>query len=134
MLTNEEKAGIINQHKRNIEMSKYNLELSLIEENALTVKNTETIASLNAQIADLTSKVAALDTELDSLNQQKQDKMSNKLELVVVALQQRIGEIVSNYETQIAMLRAELTEISNKDKAAQEYSDELVAKILDVEA
>ena len=134
MLTNEEKAGIINQHKRNIEMSKYNLELSLIEENALTVKNTETIASLNAQIADLTSKVAALDTELDSLNQQKQDKMSNKLELVVVALQQRIGEIVSNYETQIAMLRAELTEISNKDKAAQEYSDELVAKISDVEA
>ena len=134
MLTNEEKAGIINQHKRNIEMSKYNLELSLIEENALTVKNTETIASLNAQIADLTSKVAALDTELDSLNQQKQDKMSNKLELVVVALQQRIGEIVSNYETQIAMLRAELTEISNKDKAAQEYSDELMAKISDVEA
>jgi len=60
--------------------------------------------------------------------------MSNKLELVVVALQQRIGEIVSNYETQIAMLRAELTEISNKDKAAQEYSDELMAKISDVEA
>jgi len=68
MLTNEEKAGIINQHKRNIEMSKYNLELSLIEENALTTKNTETIASLNAQIADLSSKVAALDAELDSLN------------------------------------------------------------------
>ena len=134
MLTNEEKAGIVNQHKRNIEMNKYNLQLSLMEENALDTPNAETVASLNAQIADLTDKLAVLDTELDSLNQQKQGKMSNKLELVVVALQQRIGEIVSNYETQIAMLRAELTEISNKDKAAQEYSDELMAKISDVEA
>jgi len=35
--------------------------------------------------------------------------MSNKLELVITALQQRIGELVVNYETQIALLRAELT-------------------------
>jgi hypothetical protein len=36
--------------------------------------------------------------------------MSTKHELVITALQQRIGEIVSNYETQIAILRADLTE------------------------
>ena len=68
MLTNEEKAGIVNQHKRNIEMSKYNLQLSLLEENALDTPNAETVASLNAQIADLTDKLAVLDTELASLN------------------------------------------------------------------
>jgi hypothetical protein len=39
--------------------------------------------------------------------------MTTKHELVITALQQRIGEIVSNYETQIAVLRADLTEAIN---------------------
>lgn len=56
-----------------------------------------------------------------------------KAELVVAALQQRIGEIVSNYETQIAILRAEITQLVNekneKEKAKQEYADEIAAKI-----
>lgn len=39
--------------------------------------------------------------------------MDNKIELVVTALQQRIGEIVSQYETHIAVLRAEITELTN---------------------
>ena len=39
--------------------------------------------------------------------------MTTKHELVITALQQRIGEIVSNYETQIAILRADLTEAIN---------------------
>jgi hypothetical protein len=37
------------------------------------------------------------------------NEQQNKAELVVLALQQRIGELVSNYETQIAILRAEIT-------------------------
>lgn len=36
-------------------------------------------------------------------------KMTTKHDLVITALQQRIGEIVANYETQIAILRADLT-------------------------
>ena len=52
-----------------------------------------------------------------------------KFELVITALQQRIGEIVSNYETQIAILRADLTQLvkekESKDGAIQEYSDSL---------
>lgn len=40
--------------------------------------------------------------------------MENKLELIVAALQQRIGEIVSQYETSIAVLRAEITQLSIK--------------------
>ena len=59
--------------------------------------------------------------------------MANKAELIITALQQRIGEIVSNYETQIAILRAELTEMSNKSDAEQQYSDELLQKMSDVE-
>jgi phage host-nuclease inhibitor protein Gam len=48
-----------------------------------------------------------------------------KAELVITALQQRIGEIVSNYETQIAILRAEITQLMDKDKAKDEYSQSL---------
>ena len=37
----------------------------------------------------------------------------DKAELVVTALQQRIGELVSQYETHIAILRAEVTQLQN---------------------
>jgi hypothetical protein len=49
--------------------------------------------------------------------------MDNKLELVAQALQQRIGEIVSQYETHIAVLRAEVTQLSEQIKS-QETSKE----------
>jgi len=52
-----------------------------------------------------------------------------KAELVITALQQRIGEIVSQYETQVAILRAELTQLMDKEKAADEYSQSLSQKI-----
>ena len=56
----------------------------------------------------------------------------DKAELIITALQQRIGEIVSNYETQIAILRAELTQqsqqIEDKKKAVDEYSQSLSEK------
>ena len=55
--------------------------------------------------------------------------MADKAELVITALQQRIGEIVSNYETQIAILRAEITTLMEekqaKNEAVQEYSEHL---------
>jgi len=52
-----------------------------------------------------------------------------KAELVITALQQRIGEIVSQYETQVAILRAELTQLMDKEKAKDEYSQSLSEKI-----
>jgi hypothetical protein len=59
--------------------------------------------------------------------------MDNKVELVVMALQQRIGELVSNYETQIAILRADITQLAQekeeKEKAAAEYSAGLKEKV-----
>ena len=62
--------------------------------------------------------------------------MSNKAELIITALQQRIGELVSNYETQIAILRAEYTavteQLSNNEReadakleATEAYSEQL---------
>lgn len=55
--------------------------------------------------------------------------MADKAELIITALQQRIGEIVSNYETQIAILRAELTQniIDKEDRlnAVKEYSEQI---------
>lgn len=55
--------------------------------------------------------------------------MDNKAELIIMALQQRIGELVSNYETQVAILRAEITQYSQekeeKEKATKEYSESL---------
>ena len=41
--------------------------------------------------------------------------MSSREELIVTALQERIGQISANYELQIAMLRAELTMLANKE-------------------
>jgi len=52
-----------------------------------------------------------------------------KTELIITALQQRIGELVSNYETQIALLRAELTQLidekNEREKSIQEYNNQL---------
>jgi hypothetical protein len=40
---------------------------------------------------------------------QKGEKMTTKHDLVITALQQRIGELVTHYETQMAILRADIT-------------------------
>lgn len=47
-----------------------------------------------------------------------------KAELIIQALQQRIGEIVSQYETHIAVLRAEITELSNILKDMESQAEE----------
>lgn len=67
-LTNEDKISIINQHKRNVEYSKYNLEISVLAENAVSDPDENAITGFNAKIADLDSKLAALDAEIESLS------------------------------------------------------------------
>lgn len=56
-----------------------------------------------------------------------------KSELIITALQQRIGELVSNYETQVAVLRAEITSLINeqhaKNEEAKKYAEEIANKI-----
>jgi hypothetical protein len=50
--------------------------------------------------------------------------MSNTLELVVQELQNRIGQITSNYELQMAMLKAQATdEIQKRDAQIAELQN-----------
>jgi hypothetical protein len=55
--------------------------------------------------------------------------MADKAELIITALQQRMGELVANYETQIAILRADLTQLMDeknaKEEAIKDYSNSL---------
>ncbi len=59
--------------------------------------------------------------------------MQSKEELIISAMQERIGQLAANYELQIAMLRAELTFLTNekndRQKALEEYSNEIESKL-----
>ena len=66
-LSTEEKVSIVNQHLRNISFKKYNLDLSLVEEQALSAPNQERIAVINSDMAEVVAQTAALLLELESL-------------------------------------------------------------------
>ena len=66
-LTNDEKRNIINQHLRNLEYSKFNVEISLIEENADPAPDQENLDSLNGQLSTINGKMEALIIELELL-------------------------------------------------------------------
>lgn len=59
--------------------------------------------------------------------------MSDKEQLIISALQERIGQMAASYETQIAILRAELTHVvkenSEKQVAMAKYSEELSSSL-----
>lgn len=67
-LTNEEKATVVSQHIKNVDYSIYNLELSVIEENAVSSPDADKISSLNSQITDLNAQKTALTSELSALS------------------------------------------------------------------
>ena len=58
--------------------------------------------------------------------------MAEKAELVIAAMQQRIGELVSNYETQIAILRADITKLIEERDAKVEATKSFEAHIDDI--
>lgn len=66
-LTKEEKTAIINNHQKNILLNKYNIEISVIEENAKETPDSNIITELNNQIQECDDKLAALEQELNSL-------------------------------------------------------------------
>ncbi len=59
--------------------------------------------------------------------------MVSKEQLVITALQERIGQISAHYELQIAVLRAELTNLTDlqneKKEAVEEYSKSIESLI-----
>jgi hypothetical protein len=68
-LTNEEKLGIIDQHKRNLDFAIYGFELDLIELNAITPLDTEAIASVTGRLELLNNKKEALEVEAATLTE-----------------------------------------------------------------
>jgi hypothetical protein len=67
ILSKEERTQIVNSHKKNLAMSKYNLALSVLTENAKDEPDSGTLSSLNAQSAVIDSQMAALDEELAAI-------------------------------------------------------------------
>jgi cell fate regulator YaaT (PSP1 superfamily) len=67
-LSNEEKTSIIEQHLKNLEYSKFNLEMSLVQELAVTNPQQTVINSLNAQIDEIITKNTKLLEELAKIN------------------------------------------------------------------
>jgi hypothetical protein len=66
-LTKEEKIDIINQHLKNLEYSKYNSEISLIEETAATEPQAILIDEIQVQIDSINAKMSALLSEISAL-------------------------------------------------------------------
>lgn len=66
-LSKEDRLNIIEQHIRNVELGKYNLELSIVEENSVATPSSTSLDSLNAQINDLSAKLTALKAEFTTV-------------------------------------------------------------------
>jgi hypothetical protein len=67
LLSNEEKTAIINQHLKSLHHNKFNIEISIVEENARVEPETEFLTSLNLQLTDINSRISAVEAELDKL-------------------------------------------------------------------
>ncbi len=67
MITNEEKLAIVSQHIKNLELNKFNLELSLIEENAKLDPKQDNITPIETDIDDVVAKITALTVELNKI-------------------------------------------------------------------
>lgn len=60
-LTNQEKIEIINNHVKNLNAGKYNLELSLAEENSIDNPSQEKVSLLTQEIADTVKRIEAIE-------------------------------------------------------------------------
>jgi hypothetical protein len=63
----EEKSVIISQHLRNLGFKKYNLDLSLLEEQSLSAPNADVLEKINTDISEVVAQIAVLLTELERL-------------------------------------------------------------------
>ena len=54
------------------------------------------------------------------------DTPKTKNELMIIVLQQRIGEITANYEGQIASLRADLTQLMDVAKIVEKQDKQIL--------
>jgi hypothetical protein len=66
-LTNEEKNNIIITHLRTLAFQKYNLEVSILEENASDQPNQDNLTSYTSQVDVINKKIERLEAESSSL-------------------------------------------------------------------
>jgi hypothetical protein len=69
LLTNADKLNIVNQHMKSIDFQVYNLQLDLIEANAESPVNSETVSTLTGRINVLNAKRTALELEAEPLEE-----------------------------------------------------------------
>jgi hypothetical protein len=67
LLTNADKLNIVNQHMKSIDFQMYNFQLDLIEANAESPVNSETVSNITSKINALTAKRTALESEAEGL-------------------------------------------------------------------
>jgi len=67
LLTNEDKLNLVNQHIKSIDYQAYNLELDLIEANAESPVNSDSVSVLNTRMNALEAKRTALESEAATL-------------------------------------------------------------------
>jgi hypothetical protein len=67
-LSNEEKVGIAQQHLRNLQINRYNIELSLKEEQAVSEPSDRVIQDLTDQAVTFDLRIAAIQAEISSLS------------------------------------------------------------------
>jgi len=68
-LTNAEKILIIDQHLKNLEYNRYNLQVSILELTSETNPKQESITDIQAQIDSIVAQQTALSAEIASLTE-----------------------------------------------------------------
>jgi peptidoglycan hydrolase CwlO-like protein len=68
-LTNAEKISIIDQHLKNLEYNRYNLQVSILELTSETNPKQESITDIQAQIDSIVAQQTALSAEIASLTE-----------------------------------------------------------------
>ena len=64
-LSKEDKLAVIQSHMKNVALNKYNAELSLLQEQAVSSPKEQNIQTLNDTIAQADAQLAALQQEYD---------------------------------------------------------------------
>ncbi len=126
-ITKEQKLSMVASRIRGVKIDKFNAELSVIEQNALDTPEASIVASSNKIISDASAQIDALEAKYTLIQAEQYNYVETpktKNELMIIALQQRIGELTANYEGQIASLRADLTQLMDIAKITETETKE----------
>ena len=126
-ITKEQKLSMVASRIRGVKVEKFSAELNIIEQNALETPEETIVASANKVIASAASQISALEAQYTLIQAEQYnyvDTPKTKNELMIIALQQRIGEMAANYEGQIASLRADLTQLMEIAKITETETKE----------